>query len=146
MKTARPSLFAMTCAQLLTNSACVSPVHKESHAETIVAGASTPGDALNGEIVGDLATELREKNVETRRWGERARHLADLRVGMPQRDVEEVLGTRIPHPDDRSIWQYPPDEFRGGPNGPDWNLVIHMKDGMVRGFQLLKYVYGPPPR
>lgn len=109
-------------------------------------GSGQTSEALSGPIVGDLMKELSLKKVKTSRWGDISRNFEKLKIGMPQDDVERLLGSRDVFPKDRSIWQYCPDEFRGGADGPDWNLVIHMKDRKVSGFQLLKFVYGPPPR
>lgn len=89
--------------------------------------------------------ELRMKKVKISRWGEISKNFDKLKTGMPQDEVERLLGKRDVYPTNKTIWQYAPNEFSGGADGPDWNLVIHMKDKKISGFQLLKFVYGPPP-
>ncbi|MGL4400728.1 MAG: hypothetical protein ACRCXD_12725 [Luteolibacter sp.] len=108
----------------------------------------SPGNTseeLSGPIVGDLMAELRMKKVKISRWGEISKNFDKLKIGMPQDEAERMLGKRDVYPTNKTIWQYAPNEFRGGADGPDWNLVIHMKDMKISGFQLLKFVYGPPP-
>ncbi len=106
---------------------------------------SESSEKLTGSIVQDLMEELKLKKVNIKRWGTISDYFGKLKVGMLQKEVERLLGKRDVYPKDQSIWQYSPSEFRGGANGPDWNLIIHMKNGRVSGFRLLKYVYGPPP-
>lgn len=108
-------------------------------------GVGKTSEDLSGPIVEDLIVELKQKNVKISRWGEISKNFAKLKIGMPQEEVERLLGKRNTYPEDRpSIWQYFPDQFSGSRDG-DWNLVIHMKDKNISGFQLLKYAYGPPP-
>lgn len=108
-------------------------------------GVSRTSEDLSGPIVENLMAELKQKNVMISRWGEISKNFAKLKTGMPQEEVENLLGKRDPYPEDRpSIWQHLPDQFSGSRDG-DWNLVIHMKDKKISGFRLLKYAYGPPP-
>jgi hypothetical protein len=134
---------AIVTLSLLQLIACASEPRDKQHSNERSEGSTS--EELTGPIVVDLMTELRLKKVKTSRWGEIAKSFDKLKIGMPQDEVERLLGKRDVFPKNQSIWQYAPNEFRGGAEGPDWNFVIHMKDEKVSGFQLLKYVYGPPP-
>lgn len=102
-------------------------------------------EQLSGRIVNDLSAELKQQKVDVTRWGKKAEKFSKLKVGMSAIEVKVLLGTRDINPKDNlNIWQYYPDNFRGGLNGDYWNLDIHFKNVKISGFQLLKVVYGPP--
>ena len=142
MKIKRPILFVALLSFQASIGFAKSHEQHENLAEPRLAQTA---EDLSGEVVEDLMKELRRKNVNMERWGAISKNFSKLTIGMSEAHVELLLGKRDVFPEDRSIWQYAPDEFRGGWEAPDWNLIVHMEDGKVSGFQLLKFVYGPPP-
>ena len=111
---------------------------------------SGPGETnVPSRVTNESIQQLIEsKNIDLSRWKRIGKQIPLLKLGMTRKEVIDLLGEPDSYPEDKTkMCQYPPgDGFSGGPDGPDWNLVIHFdEDNRVSKFDFLKWVAGPPP-